>query len=320
MGSDNPHVSIGIPVYNGEKYLKIAIDSVLAQTYTDFELIISDNASTDSTQQICQEYAARDSRIRYCRSEENLGAAKNFRRVFELARGKYFKWVAHDDACAPTFLERCVEALDRDDSLVIAYSHFDIIDESGQFLKHRPAGLHLESPKPEERFKQFYEALRFNEVKYSPFYVVFGLIRADSLRQTSVQGSFVSADTILLAELSLLGRFYEVPEHLLLIREHAQNSYSTASAEFATLLSWYDSSKQGKFVFPYWRQWIEFFKAINHTPIGWWSRLHCYGELGGWSYLKRRVLFKELVINLARFLNLKSIGILGWKEVPKQWG
>ena len=106
-----PRVSIGIPVYNGGRFIKEAIDSILAQTFEDFELILSDNASTDETEEICKEYATLDRRIRYYRNEENLGAAKNYNRVFELSNGEYFKWASHDDLCAPEYLERCIAAL-----------------------------------------------------------------------------------------------------------------------------------------------------------------------------------------------------------------
>src|SRR5690242_6344650 len=104
MGTTSPKVSIGLPVYNGERFLAEAIDSVLAQTFTDFELIISDNASTDRTPEICKAYAEKDSRIRYYRNEENQGASWNFNRVFELSRGMCFQWLAHDDYIAPGFL------------------------------------------------------------------------------------------------------------------------------------------------------------------------------------------------------------------------
>src|SRR5687767_9303189 len=111
--ANEPRVSIGLPVFNGESHLALALDSVLAQTFGDFELVISDNGSTDSTRQICEDYAKRDARIRYLRSDENRGAAWNYNRVFERSRGAFFKWMAHDDLIAPQYLERCVEALDR---------------------------------------------------------------------------------------------------------------------------------------------------------------------------------------------------------------
>src|SRR5262245_31410059 len=121
-GDRRPRVSIGVPVYNGERYLRECIDSILGQTFRDFELILSDNASTDATRTICEAYATRDPRVRYYRNEQNLGACRNFNRCVELARGDYFLWAAHDDAIAPEYLARCVEALDRDPSVVLSHS------------------------------------------------------------------------------------------------------------------------------------------------------------------------------------------------------
>jgi glycosyltransferase involved in cell wall biosynthesis len=113
MSDTNPKVTIGVPVYNGEKYLAAALDTLLAQSFEDFELIISDNASTDCTEEIARAYAARDGRVRYERSGANRGCAWNHNRVFALARGRYFRWAAHDDLCAPTLLARTVELLRR---------------------------------------------------------------------------------------------------------------------------------------------------------------------------------------------------------------
>ncbi len=112
MSNLTPKVSVGMPVYNGAETLPAALDSLLAQTYTDFEVLINDNASTDATEAICRAYAARDSRIRYERNSANLGAAGNFNRVFERARGAYFKWFACDDLLAPDYLAECVAALE----------------------------------------------------------------------------------------------------------------------------------------------------------------------------------------------------------------
>jgi glycosyltransferase involved in cell wall biosynthesis len=117
MEKSNPKVSIGLPVYNGENFIREAIDSILGQIFCDFELIISDNASSDGTEEICRSYAGRDQRVRYYRNEENIGSSGNYTRVFLLAKGKYFKWTAHDDICKPDFIEKCIEVLDKDDSL-----------------------------------------------------------------------------------------------------------------------------------------------------------------------------------------------------------
>src|SRR5579875_956335 len=113
MASDRPpHVSIGVPVYNGERYLAQALDSILAQTFSDYEIIISDNGSTDATPDICRMYAAQDPRIKFHRHDHNRGSAWNYNRVFELSSGTYFGWLSHDDVYDPRFLERCVEVLD----------------------------------------------------------------------------------------------------------------------------------------------------------------------------------------------------------------
>ena len=134
MPAQQPRVSMGLPVYNGEQYLATALDSLLAQTFTDFEIVISDNASTDATEEICRRYAARDARIRYVRQPENRGSVFNFNHVFELARGEYYRWHAHDDVCAPTFLDRCVELLDQDPTIVGCHSLKVKIDQGGRVL------------------------------------------------------------------------------------------------------------------------------------------------------------------------------------------
>ncbi|NES80204.1 MAG: glycosyltransferase family 2 protein [Moorea sp. SIO2B7] len=147
-----PRVSIGLPVYNGEKFLKQAIDSILAQTFKDFELIISDNASTDKTEQICREYAAKDKRISYYRNNENRGAAWNFKYTFDLARAKYFKWAAHDDVCATNFLASCVEVLDNDPSVVLSYPKTIFTKADGQKWWTGKSTAHLDSWKTHKRY------------------------------------------------------------------------------------------------------------------------------------------------------------------------
>jgi glycosyltransferase involved in cell wall biosynthesis len=125
-----PKVSIGLPVYNGEKYIREALDSLLAQTFTDFELIISDNASADRTETICREYAERDPRIRYVRQAENRGAVANFQFVLDEAKGVYFKWMAYDDYLAPRFIELIVGYLDRNQGVVSCISDVEVIGGS----------------------------------------------------------------------------------------------------------------------------------------------------------------------------------------------
>src|SRR6516162_7057649 len=117
-----PIVSIGLYVHNGEPFLEQTLVSILVQTFADFELIISDNVSTDRTAEIAQAYAARDPRIRYYRAEHNMGGGWNMRRVLVLATAKYFKWAAADDVLRPDFLRRCVDVLDGDPGCVLAHT------------------------------------------------------------------------------------------------------------------------------------------------------------------------------------------------------
>ena len=134
MDPKTPHVSVGMPVYNGERYIAQAIESILSQTFPDFELIICDNASTDATEGMCLEYAAEDPRVRYYRNDRNRGAAWNHNRVVELARGEYFRWQCHDDYCDATLLERCLAVLHGDPSVVLCYPQFVRVDEQGRRL------------------------------------------------------------------------------------------------------------------------------------------------------------------------------------------
>ena len=134
--SDISHVSIGLPVFNGENFLPQALDSLLAQSFTDFELIISDNASTDKTEEICKNYAARDTRIRYIRQTSNMGGLENFNFVLSEARSKYFMWAAVDDQWAPEFIQLSLTALEDDPTAVGAFCPYQLMeDETGVILK-----------------------------------------------------------------------------------------------------------------------------------------------------------------------------------------
>jgi glycosyltransferase involved in cell wall biosynthesis len=126
-----PTVSIGVPVYNGERYIREALDSALKQTFTDFELIISDNNSSDATREICLEYMARDSRIKYVLQDKNQGGRWNMSFVARNAVGRFFTWLAHDDILEPQFLEQTVKYMTNNPQVVLATGDFSLIDEHG---------------------------------------------------------------------------------------------------------------------------------------------------------------------------------------------
>ncbi|ABU59149.1 glycosyltransferase family 2 protein [Roseiflexus castenholzii] len=271
--NDNPRVSIGLPVYNGQHYLRQALDSLLSQTFHDFEVIISDNASDDATPEICRKYAAHDARIRYVRHDVNRGASWNFNYVFGLARGVYFKWHAHDDMLEPTFLERCVAALDHSPRVVLAFSRTRVVDPDGNTLYTYDERLRTDSPRA---------SIRFHDLICvgHPCFQVFGVIRADVLRRTPLIGAYVPSDRILLARLGLLGAFYEAPEHLFISRRHP--TQSVRAAKLRARAAWFDPANEGKIVMPHFRTLYEYIKAIRETPLPPDEARRCYGALLHW--------------------------------------
>lgn len=286
-GSLASRVSIGLPVYNGELYLKQALDSLLRQTFQDFELIICDNASTDHTEQICRSYAARDPRIRYYRNDQNRGASWNFNRTVELARGEYFKWAAHDDICAPEFLQACLSAMDRDPGIVLAYSWTQVIDHEGRPRRNYQSPIELlGSPRPHERFR--------GAVCQDPSccYEVFGLARTAVLRQTPMIGRYTGSDRMLVADLALLGRFHEVPAFLFFNREHPKRSIRSYPVWLTHL--WIDPKLKGTIPLPHWRWLWEYRRSTARSGLGLAERIRCYAALFPWV----RQNVKQLAVDL----------------------
>jgi glycosyltransferase involved in cell wall biosynthesis len=220
MDRRTPKVSIGLPVYNGEKYLENALTRLLQQDYEDFELIISDNASTDRTQEICLAAARKDHRIRYFRNEYNSGLAANHNRTFEVSRGQYFKWAAHDDDFPELMLGRFVRVLDdASSSVCLVYSFCQYIDEQGKLEHVDSDGIAKNDPWPHKRLAHL---LRYVHMYNS----IYGLVRSEVLRKTRLHGTYPGSDHVLLAELEMLGILVEIPEPLLRIRRHQGRSWN----------------------------------------------------------------------------------------------
>lgn len=283
-----PRVSIGLPVYNGANFLVETVDSILAQTFRDFELIIVDNASTDATQEICAAYAARDARVCYHRNEQNIGAAANYNLAFEMARGEYFRWSAHDDLIAPTFLERCVEVLDSDPQVVLCFTRTIAIDDEGNEIKKYPSKQLPDSADAGQRFRAWV-------VDPHPVVAVFGLMRREVLARTRLIGKYSGSDRPLLSELSLLGRFYEVPEYLFAYRIHADQSWGSKKTRHAQQ-SWYDPARARQISFPHWRLLAEHTKSISRSPLPLAERVPCYLSMGLWVRRNWRPLYKNLLL------------------------
>ena len=206
-------VSIGMPVYNEERYIEQALQSLLSQSVENFELIISDNASTDRTGEICLVYAAKDPRVRYYRMETNLGSIANFSRVFQLSNAPYFFWASGHDMRHETFIARCVEILEQDTSVVLCYSGARWLEPDGR-LGDVMSG-HVETR------GMSHQVLRFLTVIWGLGHFahqINGIMRSDALKRTSLIRNTIGPDVLLLHELALLGTFAEVPEPLLSIR------------------------------------------------------------------------------------------------------
>ncbi|HJT35973.1 MAG TPA: glycosyltransferase family 2 protein, partial [Pirellulales bacterium] len=256
----HPSVSIGVPVYNGQNYLAEALDSLLAQTFGDLEIVISDNASTDRTEEICREYAARDSRVRYYRQAENRGAGWNFSEVFRLSRGEYFKWAAHDDLCAPTLVERCVERLEADRGLVLCSARAAVVDADGQVVRGndarggRAADFQGVSAAMEARRLRRTGSARSSQrylgvlIDSLRCYEIFGLIHSSAMRRTGLHRPYNGAEKVFLAELALLGRFAELDETLFYSRWHRERFSANVSA--AAQARHMDPAAARRFVWP----------------------------------------------------------------------
>lgn len=281
-----PRVSVGLPVYNGERFITQAIESILSQTFADLELVVSDNGSSDGTEEICRSYAGRDSRVRYHRSPVNRGAAWNYNRVFALSSGVYFKWAAHDDVCAPELLERCVEVLDRNPSAVLAYCRNRIIDEVGQPIGQHEDGFDLRSPRASERLAGcLRESGRCNPI--------FGLIRSAALRTTPLIGTYIASDYIILAELALRGEFHEIPDRLFFNRDHPARS-GRALRTLRQHSTWYNPRATGT-PWRWWRLSREYFRAIGAAPLDGGERARCYWLVMKWVRWNLGALVSEIV-------------------------
>lgn len=279
-------VSIGLPVYNGEKFIEEAIQSILSQTHKHLEIIICDNGSTDRTHEICRSYEARDSRIRYHRNKTNLGAAPNFNRTFELARGKYFKWAAHDDILSPVYIEKCVKKMNANPNIVLCFSRTQVIDENGVPLNVKNVHPSMLSSRPSDRW--------YGHVYIGGHvcYPIFGVVRSDALARTPLIGSFTESDRVLLACLALSGDLYELPETLLYGRDHPDRSVRATEPHLRA--AWFDTRHGDTISFPKWRLLVEFSRVIAQSNVSPVEKRRCYRILAAWTLNRLPVLARDL--------------------------
>lgn len=296
MSASGPHVSIGLPVYNGERYLAEALDSLVAQTYTDFEIVISDNASTDRTEEICRALAASDARVRYLRADVNRGGTWNFNRVVELSQGRYFRWAAHDDVVAPTYLERCVEVLDSDPRVALAHTEVELIDGDGDSLGvYEGPVARREDARP---WVRFHDAALWSGRNH----LIFGVMRRELLDRIPPYGAYGNADGVLLARLSLLGTFVTIDKPLQQIRVHDQQASTmygveSGGVDYRAWRQWIDAPGDARrtIEFPYWRIWAEHARSIVVVRgVSPQDRIKCVPTVPLWAWSRKGRMRKDL--------------------------
>jgi glycosyltransferase involved in cell wall biosynthesis len=255
-----------MPVYNGERYLRLALDALLAQTYRDFTLVISDNASTDATEGICRDYAARDPRIRYVRQAQNLGAVRNINALIDMAASPLFMWHADDDIAEPELLEACVAELDRRPGAVLAYCVAAPIDADGNLAPRPPRPLDLASPDPVRRFELCLDPIPYSEN------VNYALMRRDVLLRTQRHGPFAGGDRGLAAELALHGPFARI-DRTLFRRRLAVTERSASETET------YNTGRPARFRLREWRILGQNLRSIQRAPLPFAVKRRLYGAV-----------------------------------------
>lgn len=284
-GNRNIVVSIGMPAHNSERTIRMAIDGLLQQTFTDFELIISDNASTDGTWPIIDEYARRDGRIVAMRQERNLGANGNYSAVFAPARGLYFKWASSNDWCAPDLLEKCVAYLAAHPDTVLVAPRSRLFRDSPDAYSDYDKDVAFDHDDAVERFIQVTSRLALNNV-------VNGVFRTGTLRRTRLMEHYPEADIVLLARAALQGKIAVLNERLY---------YRRMSADSATPLMDDDGQRRHLYprrsmrsLFPAWRLAAGWVRAVLASDLSAADRLRALDWALRLGYWRRALLWRDL--------------------------
>ena len=286
-----PVVSVAVPVYNGERFLEESVESILAQTYQDFELILCDNASTDRTEEICRRFMERDGRVRYHRQARNVGASRNWNKAFALSRGRFFKWHADDDLLDPHYLERLVSILESDPGCVMAHPRTVLIDASGSPRSCYLDEIASDSDDPAERLRVW---LRPSDGLCNP---LFGLMRREIAAKTDLDPPYVSGDRVFLAHLTLLGRCRMLNEALFFRRMHGDRIKSRGRS-LRVAASVITGRPRVLPVLQRWRLTFALFGLVLRTPLTASARVRAFSTVSGWVWRRKTLLVRELLLPL----------------------
>ena len=297
---NKPLVSIGLPVYNGERYIESALDSILEQSYSNIEIIVCDNASTDRTQDILKKYMSKDSRISYFRHDENYGAAKNYNSTFEKSNGKYFKWAAHDDSLDVDYISRCVCELENDADLVLVQPRTGQIDQFGEQTGHEYVHS-ADVIKSCSVGSKLYRTLTIDKGSWTR---IFGVIRTDVLKDTPLIDNYIGSDLTLLGELGLRGKVRDIDDVLFWRRDHNNTSTTGQFTSRRKRWVWFDTSHNPRISLPEWRLNLEMYKSIFRQNISSGTKARCCSVLAQRMWKKKRLLVKDLYFALVDFTAL----------------
>jgi glycosyltransferase involved in cell wall biosynthesis len=292
----SPLVSIGLPVFNGAQYLDLAIQSILAQTFRNLELIISDNGSTDQTQAICLSYADRDARVSYQRNSINIGGANNENLVFSRARGKYFKWAAHDDVLETSFIQKCVDVLEQNPGVVLVKTHFVLINESGAKI-----GIDCDNrASSNSAFKRFSRLTLADHGCRD----ICGLMRSEIVEKMKLRRNYTDSDRTFLAHMSLFGMFHQIGEPLFYKRIHPETSINKYPG-YHERMAWFGEEYKTKIVLPHWLQEFHYIESIAASPLKATDKLLCY------MYMLHRLFIQGRCRGLAKDLLVAARRLCG---------
>lgn len=287
-----PRIGIGMPVYNGEAHIGQSIESILGQTFSNLELVISDNQSTDGTETICRQYAKLDKRIRYVRNDRNCGGPGNFTRVFGLCRGEYHKWATADDWCEHTMLDKAIRQLDHHPDLVLVYPKTCLVNSSGTITDYFEDHLDLHEDTPSDRFIRVLETITLCHAH-------LGVIRRAAMASTGLIGGEIGSDSRFVAEISLYGKLMVLPEHLFFRRFHESSSSWDRSDE-ERQRRYYAPDKSSSLGMDLWRRLHGLLAAVWRAPIDPRQKWIIVRYLGRVARHRRDELGRELARLLSR--------------------
>jgi glycosyltransferase involved in cell wall biosynthesis len=286
-----PKVSVAVPVFNGERHVAQCLESLLSQTFGDFELVISDNASTDNTEAICRGYAKQDPRVRFVRRATNIGGPANFSYVFSLCSGRYHKWSTADDYWHPAFLHEAVDVLDAQSDVVLCYPMTRLVDAESNVISDYQDTLDLTDDSPRVRFRELYRRLGLCHAQ-------LGLIRREAMLHTRLFAGHRACDADFLGEVALLGKFRLLPQVRMFRRLHpGASSWDRDDPERqwafynpgGPLDSWHAS-----------RRVLFQLGAVWRSPIALADRLALSRDVARWARYQRHALGRELLAWLRR--------------------